>query len=135
MGKYDDIIDLPHHQSAKRAHMPQIDRAAQFSPFAALTGYDASLAESVRLTDAKAVLSDDQITALNGILQQLRNEKLQPPVRITYFVPDDRKEGGEYRMIEGIIRRINDEERTIILTDGFRLFMDDILSIDLSDTE
>ena len=95
--KYDDIIDLPHHQSPKRAGMPMLDRAAQFSPFAALTGYEAVIDETGRLTDFARELTDssrEQINEKLGILA--RNVQNRPEVWVTYFEPDSRKAGGSY---------------------------------------
>ena len=102
MGKYDDIINLPHHVSATRPRMSMIDRAAQFSPFAALTGYDAAIKETGRLTDRRIELTEDSRAAMDR-KQQLLVENLadHPEVSVTYFVPDERKAGGAYITVTG----------------------------------
>ena len=95
--KYDDIINLPHHVSKKHPQMSLHDRAAQFSPFAALTGHKAAINETARLTDEKQILSEDVIAKLNEQLNLIKeNIGTNPIVTITYFVPDDRKSGGAY---------------------------------------
>ena len=92
---YEDIINLPHHVSSKRPQMPMLDRAAQFSPFAALTGYDDAIHETARLTNNKVDLSEEEKETLDR-KQQILSEKLSnhPPLTITYFVPDAKKSGG-----------------------------------------
>lgn len=101
-GKYDEIIDLPHHVSKTRPQMPMSDRAAQFSPFAALTGYDSAIKETGRLTDEKIELGEESLTALNARYQMLMDVLAEgPEVRITYFKPDERKAGGAYVTIQG----------------------------------
>lgn len=97
MHKYDDIINLPHYTSSKRPRMAMIDRAAQFSPFAALTGYDAAVKETARLTEDRVELDEYQKSALNDRLQIVQERLSDTPViSITYFVPDERKSGGAY---------------------------------------
>ena len=134
--RYDDIIDLPHHQSAVHPHMSAIDRAAQFSPFAALTGYDDAIAETARLTDAKLVLSDEQMESLNETLTAL--EKLlpqRPVVKVVYFVPDTKKAGGTYVTKAGQLRRIDTVGKVISFMDGSNIQMPDILDIMMGTTE
>lgn len=129
-GKYDEIIDLPHHVSKTRPQMPMSDRAAQFSPFAALTGYDSAIKETGRLTDEKIELGEESLTALNARYQMLMDVLAEgPEVRITYFKPDERKAGGAYVTITGAIRMIDDFEQ-IIMQDGTRIPMDDVLSLE-----
>ena len=130
-GKYDEIIDLPHHVSKTRPQMPMSDRAAQFSPFAALTGYDSAIKETGRLTDEKIELGEESLTALNARYQMLMDVLAEgPEVRITYFKPDERKAGGAYVTITGAIRKIDDFEQIIIMQDGTRIPMDDVLSLE-----
>ena len=130
--RYDDIINLPHHQSAVHPHMSLIDRAAQFSPFAALTGYDDAIAETARLTDAKLSLSEEQMTFLNEIIGALeRMLPQQPSVKVTYFVPDAKKAGGAYVTKAGQLRRIDTVGKVIVFTDGSSILLDDILQIDV----
>lgn len=114
--RYDDIINLPHPTSANHPRMSLYDRAAQFSPFAALTGHDAAIKETARLTEQKIELSEDTISQLNEKLQIVADH-LETEVTITYFVPDERKSGGAYVSYTGIVRRIDDYEHTLIMTD------------------
>ena len=116
--KYDDIINLPHHVSKKHPQMLLRDRAAQFSPFAALTGHKATINETARLTDEKQILSEDVIAKLNEQLNLIKeNISTNPIVTITYFVPDDRKSGGAYISNTGVVKKINEYNHTVILTD------------------
>lgn len=102
---YEDIINLPHHVSSKRPQMPMLDRAAQFSPFAALTGYDDAIHETARLTNNKVDLSEEEKETLDR-KQQILSEKLSnhPALTITYFVPDAKKSGGAYVTISGNLK-------------------------------
>ena len=116
--KYDDIINLPHHVSKKHLQMSLHDRAAQFSPFAALTGHKAAINETARLTDEKQILSEDVIAKLNEQLNLIKeNISSNPIVTITYFVPDDRKSGGAYISNTGVVKKINEYNHTVVLTD------------------
>ena len=129
-GKYDDILNLPHHVSASRPHMPAADRAAQFAPFAALTGYDAAVRETARQTDARLELDECEKEALNDKLRVL-DEHLEnaPEVTVTYFRPDDRKAGGAYVTVSGAVRKIDGYGRVVILADGGRIPIDEIAGI------
>ena len=95
MGKYDDIINLPHPVSKTHAPMPRAQRAAQFSPFAALTGYDDAVRETARLTEARVELDRDALDALDRALHALEEriaaDKVRPEAQIRYFIPDERK--------------------------------------------
>lgn len=116
--KYDDIINLPHHVSKKHPQMSLHDRAAQFSPFAALTGHKAAINETARLTDEKQILSEDVIAKLNEQLNLIKeNIGTNPIVTITYFVSDDRKSGGAYISHTGVVKKIDEYNHTVILTD------------------
>ena len=129
--KYDEILSLPHHVSKTRPQMPMADRAAQFAPFAALTGYDAAIKETGRLTDERIELDEESLTALNVRYQMLTDAlEKRPEVRITYFKPDERKAGGAYVTTVGEVRKIDDFEQTIIMQDGTRIPMDDVLSLE-----
>lgn len=133
MTKYDDIICLPHHRSKKHAPMPLIDRAAQFSPFAALTGHDAAIRETARLTDRKIELDEYEIAVLDTMLQKIKEQlKEQPEVTFTYFQPDIRKEGGEYRTVTGNVKKMDEYVKTILLKDGTRILIEDIVEIVLN---
>ncbi len=129
--QYDDIIDLPHHVSATRPRMSMIDRAAQFSPFAALTGYDAAIKETGRLTDERIELSEESRAALDR-KQQLLLDNLadRPEVSVTYFVPDERKSGGAYVTVTGQVKKIDEFARLLILTDGVKIPLDEVLDLE-----
>lgn len=129
--KYDDIIDLPHHVSATRPQMPMMDRAAQFSPFAALTGYDAAIKETGRLTDEKIEMDEENLKDLNMRFQMLIDHlKDEPEVTFTYFKADEQKEGGAYLEVSGVVKKVNDFERMIVMKNGLKLPMDDILNVE-----
>ena len=116
--KNDDIINLPHHVSKKHPQMSLHDRAAQFSPFAALTGHKAAINEIARLTDEKQILSEDVIAKLNEQLNLIKeNIGTNQTVTITYFVPDDKKSGGAYISHTGVVKKIDEYNHTVILTD------------------
>ena len=130
-GKYDEIMGLPHHVSKTRPQMPMADRAAQFAPFAALTGYDAAIKETGRLTAERIELDVEALSALD-MKYQLLMEALDeaPEVTITYFRPDERKAGGKYVSAVGAVKKIDDFERRITMQDGAKIPMDDVLSIE-----
>ena len=131
MKGYEDIINLPHHISPTRQQMPMSDRAAQFSPFAALTGYDAAIKETGRLTDERIELDEEALTALDMKYQLLIDAfDDAPEVTITYFQPDERKAGGKYITATGTVKKVDDFERRITMQDGSKIPMDDVLSID-----
>ena len=107
------------------------DRAAQFSPFAALAGYDSAIRETGRLTDEKIELDEESLTALNVRYQMLMDVLAEgPEVRITYFKPDEKKAGGAYVTTVGEVRKIDDFEQAIIMQDGTRIPMEDVLSLE-----
>lgn len=116
---YDDIINLPHHVSKVHPQMSMYNRAAQFAPFAALTGHEAAIRESARLTDADRDLSESEAEALNRKLAYLLHEGERiPPVTITYFVPDGRKKGGAYRTVTGTVSGIDPDKGVLTMADG-----------------
>lgn len=128
---HENIIDLPHHTSDKHPRMSRENRAAQFSPFAALTGYNAEINEAARLTDEKLELSEDRINDINTKLQIIMdNIDEYPEVTVEYFVTDEKKYGGAYIKITGNIRRIDEHERILIMKDCRNIPIDDIYSID-----
>ena len=130
MGKYDDIIGLPHHVSATHPHMPMIDRAAQFMPFRALTGYEDAVHETARLTDEKVELTEDEKALLDVRLQRLADEiGNQPKVTLTYFQPDKKKAGGAYITVTGQLKKMDDFEGILILTGGERILIANILTL------
>lgn len=129
--QYDDILNLPHHVSATRPQMPMSDRAAQFSPFAALNGYDDAIKETGRLTDDRLELDDEELRELNTKLCMLaRQLEYEPEVKVTYFAPDERKAGGAYLVKVGRVKRLDDFERLIIMKDGTCIPMDDVFGIE-----
>ena len=129
--KYDDIINLPRHISKKHNPMPIIDRAAQFSPFAALTGHDIAIKETARATEERIELDANMKEKLNNKFQILM-DRLQeyPKVKITYFQPDEKKDGGAYITVSGAIKKINEYKRFITLTDGSTIPIDEIIDMD-----
>ena len=128
---YNDIMHLPHHVSTTRARMPGIDRAAQFAPFAALTGYDTVIQETGRLTDRRIELTEDSRTALDRKQQLLLDNMAdRPEVSVTYFVPDERKAGGAYVTVTGRVKKVDDYQRLLLLTDGTKIPLDEILDME-----
>lgn len=127
IGPYDDMIDLPHHVSSKRPQMPAMDRAAQFSPFAALTGYADAIKEAARLTDCKIDLDEYEQAQLDCKLRLAL--KLKNAVAITYFVLDQKKDGGAYTTATGIIHRIDEAQSAVLLDNGLHIPLEHILSI------
>ena len=129
--RYDDIIDLPHHQSATRPRMSRINRAAQFAPFAALTGYEAAIQETGRLTDLHIELDESRKAVLSERLRLLiLHLRDKPEVTITYFEPDLKKSGGAYLSVTGYVRKVDEYSRTVSLEDGTSVLIDQIFGID-----
>lgn len=129
--KYDDIINLPRPVSKKRSPMSNYDRAAQFSPFAALTGYDAVIEETGRLTDQQIELDEGGKALLDEKLQLLREHLAeQPRVKLRVFCPDARKQGGAYETITGHVKKIDPITRCLVLTGGEMICVDRIYGID-----
>lgn len=131
MGKYDKIINLPHHVSSTRSHMTMIDRAAQFSPFAALTGYDAAVKETARLTEQQIELDEYEEATLDQRILLLQDRlKELPEVTITYFIPDERKDGGKYVSITGAVKKIDTYEKQLVLVNKSKIPIENILCIE-----
>ncbi len=131
-GKYDDIINLPYPTSKKHPRMSRKNRAAQFSPFAALTGYDAAIREAARITENRRMLSEDAADELNykiSLLQQKRAKWNR--IKITYFREDETKDGGMYRKEEGYFKKIKSDEKILELTNGIQIKLDDIFKIEI----
>ncbi len=117
--KYDDIIHLPHPVSQGRSRMTNADRAAQFSPFAALTGFDGVIAETARLTESGMELDDMEKERLNHTLREIQQRiHTQPEVSLTWFRCDQRKAGGAYLCVTGHVKKLDVYSNTILLTDG-----------------
>lgn len=130
---YEDIIHLPHHVSKTRPQMPIADRAAQFSPFAALTGYDAAIEETGRLTDDRIDFGEEVLSELDRKCRLLLSHLDQrPEVHFTYFKPDDRKSGGAYVKTSGIVKKLLEEEAALLLQDGTKISIYDITDMESS---
>ena len=130
MGEYDDIINLPHHVSRKHPQMSIHDRAAQFAPFVALTGHGEAIAETARLTDRKIELDDYERLKLDEKLLILQEHIMEmPEISVTYFCPDEKKEGGRYVTLTKALRKINVVERTLLMEDGMQIRIEDILEV------
>ena len=129
-GKYDDIIALPHPEPRTHPRMSLHDRAAQFSPFAALTGHSAAIAETGRLTASRITLDESEMARVDAALQRLQ-ELLpsRPTASITYFVPDERKAGGSYQTVTGTARRIDTANGVLLLTDQRAIPLPDSLDV------
>lgn len=129
---YEDIIHLPHHVSKIRSQMSMHDRAAQFSPFAALTGYDDSIKEAARYVEAKPQLEEGAIEHLNRVCRKLMENQYSDCVEITYFVPDDLKtQGGSIQHFTGYIKQILPEKRWLICSDGAIILFSNLLDIEI----
>ncbi len=130
-GNYEDMLILPHPVSARHPQMAMENRAAQFSPFAALTGYEAAIEETARLTDRRVELDADRIADLDMRLHFLADTMADhPEITVTYFLPDDRKAGGQYVTATGKIKKIDDFENVITLMDGPKIAIEDVVRIE-----
>ena len=131
---YDDIIHLPRHVSATHPHMAIRDRAAQFSPSAALTGHDAAVRETARLTEEKVELDEYSREELDERLQMVQKQiRMHPALMITYFQPDEQKDGGSYVTVAGNAGKIDLFQKVLVLTDGTRIPLGDILTFEITD--
>ncbi len=129
--KYRDMLDLPHHISKTHPPMPIPDRAAQFAPFAALTGHHEAVKETARLTGTRIELDEYCKAAVDRTLQTIREQlKEEPHVLITYFVPDEKKTGGSYETAAGCVKKMDEYHRILTLTDGIRIPIDEIIEIE-----
>lgn len=130
MKNYEDILPLPHHRSAKRAHMTRLDRAAQFAPFAALSGFEGEIAEARRLMDTEAELTEWAAEQVDTGLRLVRRElERHPTVTVTWFEPDRRKSGGVYRTVTAAVKKILEPERLLLLEDDRRIPVERIVQI------
>ena len=128
---YDDIINLPRHVSKIRPKMPVGNRAAQFAPFAALTGHDVAIKETARLTSKRIELDDNMKEVLDYKLQIIANYLGESfKVKITYFKPDEKKDGGSYVTYYGIVKKIDGYEKNILTTDGVEISIKEIINIE-----
>lgn len=127
--KYGDIINLPHHVSRTHPQMSMIDRAAQFSPFAALTGYGDAIDEAARHTQERIELDEDELLEIERRLREAY--AIGVPVEITHFVPDDQKDGGAYIETSGLIKKLDPINQTVRMADGESIDIEDILTVSL----
>jgi len=132
--RYDDIMNLPHHQSIERAHMSLHDRAAQFAPFAALSGHEEAIEETARLTDEKIILDESAIEKINEKLYEISmhlSEKRN--VSVTYFKPDALKQGGAYLTDVGSIKKIDNNEKHVLMDSGMKIKLEQIVGIEYAE--
>lgn len=128
--EYSDIFDRPHHVSTKRPQMSRPNRAAQFSPFAALTGYDSLVAESARVTEQKVELSEEEYEVLNKRFNYLQDQLSELPiVQVLYFEPDKKKSGGSYVEFSGTIKRVRQHEGVLLTTTGIEIPFESIADL------
>lgn len=129
-GPYDDIIHLPHHVSDKHPQMPMADRAAQFMPFRALTGYEDALTETARLTEDQAELDEDALGGLDARLRIVAEHLAdRPEITVTWFRPDGKKAGGAYVSVTGWVKKIDTYERVLVMHDSTKIPIDNILGL------
>ena len=129
--QYNDILNMPYPNPEIEKDFPdKILRAAQFAPFAALTGYDETVEETARLTDSKIELDEYQKSELNDILQFIISSESDEEVSITYFVPDKRKSGGAYISKKGVVLKVREYEKDVVMDDGTEIPIDDIIAIE-----
>ena len=133
MGAYDDIIDLPHPTSARHPRMPMADRAAQFSPFAAISGHGAAIQETARLTDERIELTEEEKAVLDETLRRLVDTGEEAV--FTWFQPDGKKNGGTYTSSVGRLKRLDKLQHIVVLENGAAIPMEDILGIEVAANE
>ena len=132
MGRYDDMLHLPHPEPRTRPRMPLADRAAQFSSFAALSGYEDAVAETARLTDTRRELDRDALEALDAALSRLRERLGEcPEAEICCFVPDEKKSGGRYETVRGAVKKLDEYGAQLVLADGKRIPLGEIEAIEV----
>ena len=129
--EYMDIINLQRPISKKHPSMPAEKRAAQFAPFAALTGYDAAIKEKARLVEHRKELSEEEITAIDRQLRYILKYHRSEKTMVTYFCPDERKVGGKYVTVEGRVKKVVESENTLIMTDGQVIPIDNMIGIEI----
>lgn len=132
--KYDDIIHLPHHVSTTHPQMSMENRAAQFAPFAALTGHKEEVREAGRYTERRIELDEDEQETLDRRLQYIRGKLSKgPEIAVTYFLPDERKEGGRYVTERGVVKKIDEYRRCFVMEGGMEIPVRDITNIRLQE--
>jgi hypothetical protein len=129
--EYNDIINLPHHVSKKHPQMSVEARAAQFAPYAALTGYGDAICETARLTYNQIDLDEEEKNAINKTLQTIQNNiEIKPKAKITYFVPDAKKDGGEYVVITNNVKKVDTYEKVLVMIDNLKIPINYIIEIE-----
>ena len=128
-GNYDDILHLPHPTSKTHRRMSQEDRAAQFAPFAALVGYEDVITEAGRLTNRRIELDDGEISILDERLRLVMADGTDPEVSVTWFQPDERKNGGSYVTTIGKVKKVDELKRTLVMKDGTEVPIEEIIDI------
>ena len=129
-GKYDDIINMPHHISKKHPRRSLENRSAQFAPFAALTGYEDEVEETARITDKRIEITDEIKSTINMRLQIIQEKiNTKPKVTIKYFIPDNKKEGGSYKTVTSNVLKIDQYKKLVVLKDNTKIFISDIINI------
>ncbi|MBP5678830.1 MAG: YolD-like family protein [Bacilli bacterium] len=127
---YEDILDLEHPTSRNHPRLPMDTRAGQFSPFAALTGYEEGISETTRYTSQKKELTEEEKNKLDEVIKEIKRNN-NPPIQITYFVKDKRKKGGSYQTVEGTIQKINLYQNKLELQNGIKIPIEDIVKIEM----
>lgn len=129
---YEDMLELPHPVSKMHPQMPRRDRAAQFAPFAALTGYEEAVREAARITEEKMILDEDSKVQLDWKLRCLQEKvKEQPIITVTYFMKDERKKGGKYVTVTGVLKKIDSYTYQFVLENGEEIPVEDVVSLDI----
>lgn len=132
--KYDDIIDLPHHVSKTRPQMPAEDRAAQFAPFAALTGHGEAVKETSRVTERRIEMDEDLKSVLDRKLWTIRRQLASRPfISVIYFVPDSQKAGGVYKKAAGHVKRLDEYKGVMFFDDGNQIPIAEIIELESQD--
>ena len=128
---YEDIVNLPPHISKKHPQPSMMDRAARFAPFAAITGYEEMVLEEARVTEDRIDLDEETLSLLNEKLSMIQEFLYEEPqIKITYFEPDKKKSGGAYVSVTGIVKRIDEYEHIVIMTDGKKIRIEDIFALE-----
>ena len=133
--KYKSIINMPHHVSESFAPMSKMDRAAQFAPYSALSGYEDAVEETARLTDNPIELDDYEKDRINATLSELLTASPDTIVEVTYFRPDKIKNGGAYVSVTGQLSYVNEVERELVLIGGYRVIIDEISELKILENE
>lgn len=130
--KYEDIMHCCRPVSGDHPPMPLAERAAQFAPFAALTGHGEAIKEAARMTNRRIDLDEDMKACLDIKFQRLREQvRNRPEIEITYFKPDSKKTGGLYKTIRGCVQKVDESRRLLRMTDGTEIFIEDIAALEL----